>query len=351
MAILKKHIPQVHDIHLYNDAWSYSPRIEPFPQSFNQNCQAAHIDWSGVSLRQRAYYRTIPSTFTAGFTEPYVASDINFWNTGNPCAVLISPKHALICQHYRGTHERTEEWYYFLGKNGAVHSRKVSKATLNIGADHTLLEFESSFPDDVKYYSQIADVRYIKQGSSFWIHDCNGKAYKCIFGQAQLDSKGSVSAFLYSPSSDPVNIGIQSNGWPCIFGGDSGSPCFVTDSIGNTVLIGLMHGGMQINETEILNINNAISNTGQSVTHVRPAAKAADINQDGVVDASDMAEILAAWGNGDVFKDLNKDGSVDAQDMSIIMSQWGKYELLPNVMNPTVQLNSSSASSGTKPRV
>jgi hypothetical protein len=48
---------------------------------------------------------------------------------------------------------------------------------------------------------------------------------------------------------------------------------------------------------------------------------AADLNCDGDVNAFDLAELLAAWGQqGDA--DLNGDGFVGAADLSILLSGW-----------------------------
>ena len=342
MAILKKHIPLIHDIHAYGQSWSFDPRSEGIPAFYNKECQGSHIDWSGVSLRNRSYCRMINPMFTAGFTAPLVESDINFWNTCNTCSVLISPKHALICQHYRGTHERVEEYYSFLGRNGQKHTRKVVAAYLSVGSDHTLLEFDAEFPNDVKFYNLIADVQYISNGSHFWIHDCNGKCYKMIFEQALVNSVGDVSSFSYAPLMDGINDGINANGWPGIHVGDSGSPAFIESSRGETIFIGLMQGGMQINTREMNTINSIISSKGYSISHYKIIAKKEDVNQDGKVDASDMSIVMNSWGNGSVFADINMDGDINSEDMAMLLSAWGQYNMLPNVSAPPTQVSSDS---------
>lgn len=350
MAIIKKHIPEMHDIHAYSQSWSFNPRTDGIPAFYNSNCQAAHINWSGVSLRPRSYCRVVPEAFRGIFTEPFMESDINFWNTCNPCAVLVTPKHAIICQHYRGVHERVDEYYTFLGKSGQKYTRKVVGVTLDIGSDHTLLEFENEFPtSDVAYYSKIADIRFINQGSEFWIHDCNGKAFKMSFGSAQVDSNMQAISFTYNPILDNLNTGIDRNGWPVIFVGDSGSPCFICDHSGKTILIGLMFGGMQINAKEIDNINVKVSSSGYLVEHVKISAKIEDINQDGSVDGNDLAILMSSWGSGNVSADLNNDGIIDAADMSKMLNSWGVYSMNANVSMPSTP--SSSDSSNIKPRI
>lgn len=337
MAILKQYVPALHDIHTYNPQASFTPSIEGFQTGYNPACHGAAVDWSGVSLRPRVFCRTIPHAFRVDFTAPYEEWNINFWNTCNPCAVLISPKHALICQHYRGTHERTEEYYTFLGKSGVRHTRKVVSAILNIGSDHTLLEFDHALPEkEVKIYHRIADMRFVPAGTDLWIHDCNGKAYKMQYTHTLLSSNGAIGGFNYLPITDELNKGITANGWPAIFPGDSGSPAFFLDQYGETVLVGLLHGGMLINEAELANINARLNLHGYTVTHVKLSAKAEDINQDGVVDGTDLAAVISAWGNGDALKDINNDGVIDGADLSKLLASWGAYTIRSVIQTPQI---------------
>jgi hypothetical protein len=50
-----------------------------------------------------------------------------------------------------------------------------------------------------------------------------------------------------------------------------------------------------------------------------------DINADDVVNAADVAAVLAAWGDlkQDNFADTNLDGRVDAVDLVRVLSGWG----------------------------
>jgi hypothetical protein len=84
---------------------------------------------------------------------------------------------------------------------------------------------------------------------------------------------------------------------------------------------------------------------------VKLSAKKEDINQDGKVDASDLARVLASWGQTkDPFSDMDGDGRVDGIDMSILMNAWGSYTIptstqstLPTIIPPPTETN-------TKPR-
>ena len=339
MAVLRNYIPTIHDIHEYWVQPVLSPRQDAGQKGYNPLCQGAAVNWSGVSLRSRAFARAFPNGMMISLVTPFNAQDINFYNTAIPCVVLVSPRHGLICQHYRGTFDRgPNEEYTFLGKSGTRHTRKVTKVTLNIGGDHTLLEFDSPFPkDDVMIYDHIADVRYIPQGRTLWVHDCNGKAYKLkmkstIYQQEAVNVKlqfvDKTSGYVAEAFPDVDNLGAtQGNSAPLIWVGDSGSPTFVIDDAGRTIFIGLYSGGMHINELEMSAINAQLQPMGYSVQHVKISAKTEDINGDGTVDGSDLSMILSAWGNGDVFKDTNGDGVVDGQDMAKVMSAWGAYEL------------------------
>jgi hypothetical protein len=51
-------------------------------------------------------------------------------------------------------------------------------------------------------------------------------------------------------------------------------------------------------------------------------ADPADLNSDGVVDAADLAALIAAWGGAGA-ADLNTDGVVDAADLASLIAAWG----------------------------
>lgn len=343
MAILKKYTPEIHDIHTYNPQASHTPSINGFQTGYNSMCHGSALDWSGVSIRPRVFCNVIPPAYRVDFTSPFEEWNINFWNTCNPCAVLISPKHAIICQHYRGTHERPEEFYTFLGKSGTRHTRRVVGVTLNIGPDHTLLEFDYPLPEiDVKVYHRIADMKNVIPETHFWIHDCNGKAYKMKYLSSSIGSTGLVTSFNYAPLMDENNIGITYSGWPAIFVGDSGSPAFFIDQYGQTVLIGLMHGGMLINENELIAINNKINSSGYAISYIKMSSKIEDLNQDGKVDGQDLSILMSSWGSNDSLKDINRDGKVDAADMSLLLSEWGSYSMKSGIYINAISSSSSS---------
>jgi 1,4-alpha-glucan branching enzyme len=54
-----------------------------------------------------------------------------------------------------------------------------------------------------------------------------------------------------------------------------------------------------------------------------PPPNPADLNNDGQVNATDLALVLASWGTGNVVADINDDGVVNAADLGIVLGAWG----------------------------
>jgi hypothetical protein len=48
-----------------------------------------------------------------------------------------------------------------------------------------------------------------------------------------------------------------------------------------------------------------------------------DIDENGVIDGSDLSQILGFWGQSGVPADLNVDGDVDGLDLAILLGGWG----------------------------
>ena len=48
-----------------------------------------------------------------------------------------------------------------------------------------------------------------------------------------------------------------------------------------------------------------------------------DINESGIVDAVDLAGLLANWGTDDPASDLDGDGIVSAPDLATLLANWG----------------------------
>jgi hypothetical protein len=56
---------------------------------------------------------------------------------------------------------------------------------------------------------------------------------------------------------------------------------------------------------------------------VDPLPPNADLDGDGAVGASDLAQVLAAWGTADPAADLDASGAVDSADIAFVLSAWG----------------------------
>jgi hypothetical protein len=56
---------------------------------------------------------------------------------------------------------------------------------------------------------------------------------------------------------------------------------------------------------------------------IDPVTCIADLDHDGLVSASDLAALLGAWSEDDVFADLNSDGTVDGGDLGALLAAWG----------------------------
>ena len=330
MAILRSYDPRTHDVHLYSPDATV-PGTVGIQWTRNPSCQCG-IDFTGVSLRPRAFSIPVPDSLVQPtWTAPLDRASVNFWNTSNPCAVAISPRHALVCQHYRGLHPlpRPGEHYQFMGSDGVKQSAYVSRVALDVGPDHTLLEFDAPLRDGIAVYSRVADARYIPAGTAVWVHDSQGRAYKVAYGKATVNASGEATGFTFAPVLDGTNDGIRSNGLACIFTGDSGSPAFV-EGRGGAVLVGLMHGGMQLRSSEVAALNSQMAPMGYALQVERLSAHPADINQDGVVDGADQGLLLAQWGNLSPECDVNRDGTIDGLDLGLLLSAWGPQPVQPN---------------------
>jgi hypothetical protein len=334
MAVLKNYIPTVHDLYTYTTPAVFHGTSVP-PIGYNSQCQSeGHVDWSGTRALNRYFCNKYnPNSFLA---IPYDEKNINFWNQCTYGAALVTPRHVLVCQHFRGAHADPNinaSNIVFLGRSGKRYNRNAVRVWLNIGPDLTLMELNEDIPaDDVKIYNMIADPLYIPKGTHLWTKDSNAKIYRTIFDRAYwVYSTGLINGYNLRPSLDGINDGGGLGGNLIVFVGDSGSPVLVSYR-GETVFVGLQYGGQCVNSQTFENIKNAIAESGFECTYIKMSAKPEDINQDGIVDGNDLSEILAKWGTIDnLMADVNGDGIVDGQDLSQILAAWGQYEMQKSV--------------------
>lgn len=338
MAILKYYDSVVHDLYVYNRI--ANPSQTSIPIGYNPNCQSAGIvDFSGCRARNRHFCKVSGSAYGL----PYDPNNVNFWNPCTYGGVLISPRHMIVCQHYRGAHASPDintGNIVLLGKSGLRYTVKVTGVTLSIGGDQTLLEFDQDVPPNEFYiYNKIANAQFIPKNTPVWIQDPNGKIYKKLFNTARL-TDGVLTSYSTVPCLDGVNDGpFGTASEIAVFTGDSGSPGFVVNQAGDTVLLGLFYGGALFTQQTIDNINSKLSTYGYSVTFEKLSAIPEDINQDGVVDAVDLGLFMSHWDLSSTVCDFNNDGKIDAQDMASLLSKWGTYDMSPNSVNFTTVVN------------
>lgn len=358
MAVIKNYNREYHDLHLFSPSVSLEPKNDGVPIKYNPNCASAkqNVDFSGCAAKNQRFNNR----------GPYNQSDwgnVNYWNNGYFAAVLITPKHALICQHYYQAIPSQVNELKWLGKSEQVHTRKV-KQTKRMGSyDIRLVEFENEFPiNDVKIYSKIADVRYIPKETEMWMQDGQCRIYRTRLRESRT-TDGTVNTEPTTWVSKPYlddgmgyNQGIPVNGStgpaqsPNIFSGDSGSPTFVLDKLGNTILVGLAFGGHIIPPTLMNLLKEEIGNQ-YSLEYIKLSAKPGDFNQDGKIDAADQTSLLSAWGTDNKNYDLDGDGFIDAEDMTILMSNWGEYTMENSVYNPNTQPPVIPPVNNSKPKV
>lgn len=121
--------------------------------------------------------------------------------------------------------------------------------------------------------------------------------------------------------------------------GDSGFRAFIwTEALGMTDLSVYLaevfelelSGFVLASATAVSADGTAITGQGGGVGWVirgLPAAEnpgcVADLNQDGIVDATDLSILLSEWKNDCCGSDLDGDGSVDSADLTILLAAWG----------------------------
>ena len=70
-----------------------------------------------------------------------------------------------------------------------------------------------------------------------------------------------------------------------------------------------------------------VANPGSLVFKIKSPACDADINNDGMVDVSDVLSVISNWGScKGCPEDIDQDGIVDVSDLLIVISNWGECE-------------------------
>jgi hypothetical protein len=136
MALLKYYNSKIHDLYLYDRLATTTQ--SSIPVGYNPDCQSYGIaDFSGCCARNRHFCTLIGITYGVQFDR----ENVNFWNCCAYRGVLISPKHMIICEHFRGPRPDPNDntsGIVLLGKSGIRHTVKVVAVTLSIGFIFTI---------------------------------------------------------------------------------------------------------------------------------------------------------------------------------------------------------------------
>lgn len=69
--------------------------------------------------------------------------------------------------------------------------------------------------------------------------------------------------------------------------------------------------------------DDTATDSGSTYVFNRPTPCPADLNDDGIVDISDLFGVLTFWGQSGVPADINQDGIVDIDDLFEVLDNWG----------------------------
>ncbi len=133
------------------------------------------------------------------------------------------------------------------------------------------------------------------------------------------DNPAISPASFYTVPDDPFAVGID----PTSGGGDAFDIAWAIDPV--TGALANLPGFDFIRlSTGVRSVTpfGEISAELDAVADVAPTVNPADLNGDGVVNASDLAQLLSVWGTNDPAADLNNDGVVDAGDLAFLLANW-----------------------------
>ena len=123
-----------------------------------------------------------------------------------------------------------------------------------------------------------------------------------------INDLGDVTAYVQNTSS-----------WVSFIGEDPVAPAaLIAPSEGSWLIAGV---GAINNRREMLATGRPSGQTVNQLLRLRPY-RAADLNDDGAVNALDMAILLGAWGEFGGIADLDLDGIVGAQDLAALLAAW-----------------------------
>jgi hypothetical protein len=126
-------------------------------------------------------------------------------------------------------------------------------------------------------------------------------------------SSGSGGAVTWATSTFAENPNANALRWGTVY-----NFRFDADSPPETVFaeLGLFRPGA-VGDPDIMTV------TALGPAPLEPPSCAGDTNDDGVVDVTDLVNVITGWNGADPAADVNDDGIVDVQDLVIVTTEWG----------------------------
>lgn len=150
--------------------------------------------------------------------------------------------------------------------------------------------------------------------STFPLRYIAGTGWQYVGGCATTTAAVSVNDL-----GDATGYVASTSVWISFAGEDNVSPeSIIAPSQGAWMITGL---GTVTNGREFVAIGRRVGETTNQLLRLRPY-RAADLNDDGAVNAQDMAALLAAWGEFGGPSDLDGDGIVGSPDIAVLLSAW-----------------------------
>ena len=150
--------------------------------------------------------------------------------------------------------------------------------------------------------------------STFPMRYLPGAGWQYVGGCATTTAATSVNDF-----GDATAFVASTSVWISFAGEDPVSPsAIIAPSEGSWLISGV---GTITNRRELTAIGRLASETTNQLLRLRPYLRE-DLNDDGAVNALDLAALLAAWGDFGGPADLDGDGIVGSADIAVLLSAW-----------------------------
>lgn len=150
--------------------------------------------------------------------------------------------------------------------------------------------------------------------STFPLRYLQGIGWQFVGGCASTTAATSVNDL-----GDATAYVANTSVWISFAGEDPVSPsAIIAPSQGAWLITGV---GSVTNRRELVATGRLVGETVNQLLRLRPY-RPEDLNDDGTVDAQDLAALLSDWGSFGGIADLNGDGVVGAADLAAMLSAW-----------------------------